>query len=122
MFNEFNLKFVAYAPYFTHSVTSEGKECNDCHRNKAVLKIEKGEKVRLVDFKGGKIIPWKGVVPVIDGKLDLIFLNRTEKGWEPVSSDEDPLVQFAAYGSPLTEKQLQKLAENVLDDGKDQAR
>jgi hypothetical protein len=61
-------------------------------------------------------------VPVIDGKLDWIFLNKTEKGWEPVSSDEDPLVQFAAYGSPLTEKQFQKLVENVFDDGKDQAR
>jgi len=108
-----NKKFVAYAPYFTHSVTSEGKECNDCHRNKAVLKIEKGEKVRLVDFKGGQIIPWKGVIPVIDGKLDWIFLNRTEKGWEPVPIDEDPMVQFVAYGRPLSEKQFQKLAESA---------
>jgi hypothetical protein len=27
-----------------HSVTSEGKECNDCRRNEAVLKMEKDEK------------------------------------------------------------------------------
>jgi hypothetical protein len=108
-----NKKFVAYAPYFTHSVTSEGKECNDCHRNKAVLKMEKDEKVCLVDFRGGQIIPWEGVVPVIEGKLDYIFLNRTEKGWEPVSTKEDPMVQFAAYGSPLNEKQFQKLVESA---------
>jgi hypothetical protein len=108
-----NKKFVAYAPYFTHSVTSEGKECNDCHRNKAVVKIERGEKVRLVDFKGSQIIPWEGVVPVIEGKLDLIFLNIAERGWEPLSSGEDPLVQYVAYGSPLNKKQFQKLVESV---------
>jgi hypothetical protein len=30
--------------------------------------MKNGEKVRLVDFKDGQIIPWQGVVPLIDGK------------------------------------------------------
>jgi hypothetical protein len=114
-----NKKFIAYVPYYTHSVTPEGRGCNDCHLNPAVIKIQKGEKVPVVDFKNGQLITWKGVVPVVAGKLDWVFLNRTNKGWEPVRTDEEPKVQFAAYGSPLTEKQFQKLGENVsTDEGK----
>ena len=108
-----NKKFIAYAPYFTHSVTSEGRECNDCHRNKAVLKMQNGEKVRVVDFQNGKPISWKGVVPLVEEKLDWIFLNRAKNGWEPLLTKEAPTVQFATYGSPLTEKQLQKLMQEV---------
>jgi len=113
-----NKKFIAYAPYFTHSVTSEGRKCNDCHRNKAVLRMQNGEKVRVVNFQNGKLISWKGVVPVIEEKLDWVFLNRTKKGWEPVPTKEDPMVQFVACGSPLNEKQFQKLVESVSQDGK----
>ena len=108
-----NKKFIAYVPYYTHSVASEGRDCNDCHKNEAVLKIQIGEKVPVVDYKNGQVVTWKGVVPVVDGKLDWVFLNRTKKGWTPVPTDEKPRVQFAAYGSPLTEEQFKKLVEEV---------
>ena len=108
-----NKKFIAYVPYYTHSVAAEGRGCDDCHQNKAVQAIQNGGKVPVVSFKNGKVIPRKGVVPVIDGKLDWVFLNRTEKGWEPVPTVEDPKVQFAAYGTPLTAKQFQKMAEKA---------
>lgn len=49
------------------------------------------------------------------GKLDWIILNRTERGWEPVPNSEDPKVQFAAYGTPLSEEQFQKLVQNASD-------
>ena len=113
-----NKKFIAYVPYYTHSVASEGRDCDDCHQNDAVSKIQKGEKVPVVDFKNGKIITWKGVVPVVNGKLDWIFLNKTKEGWEPVPTKADPKVQFAAYGTPLTEKQFQKLAEKAAPEEK----
>ena len=106
-----NKKFIAYVPYFTHSVSSEGRPCDDCHMNQAVVKMQKGQKVPVVDFSKGKIVTWKGVVPVVQGKLEWVFLNRTEKGWEPVPTKEDPLVQFAAYGTALTEEQFNKMAE-----------
>jgi hypothetical protein len=67
----------------------------------------------VVDFKKGKILNWKGVVPVVQGKLEWAFLNRTEKGWEQISTRNDPLVQFAAYGTALTEEQLNKMAKKV---------
>ncbi|MBW1981160.1 MAG: hypothetical protein JRJ12_08045 [Deltaproteobacteria bacterium] len=108
-----NKKFIAYVPYFTHSVSSEGRSCNECHMNKAVAKMEKGEKVPVVDFKKGKIVPWKGVVPVVQGKLQWAFLNKTKEGWQPVPSQEEPQVQFAAYGSPLNTEQLANMAQKV---------
>ncbi|NOR22881.1 MAG: hypothetical protein GQ542_00555 [Desulforhopalus sp.] len=108
-----NKKFIAYVPYFTHSVSSEGRPCKDCHMNQAVIKMQKGEKVPVVDFKKGKIVTWKGVVPVVQGKLEWAFLNKTEKGWQPVPTKEDPMVQFAAYGTPLTEEQFNNMAQEV---------
>jgi hypothetical protein len=69
----------------------------------------------VVSFNNGKVETWKGVVPVVNGRLDWVFLNRTEKGWEPVPTAEDPKVQFAAYGTPLNEKQFRKLVQNTPD-------
>jgi hypothetical protein len=71
--------------------------CLPCHgregltfRFDAVRKIQNGEKVPVVSFNNGKVETWNGVVPVVKGKLDWIFLNRTEKGWKPVPAAEDP--------------------------------
>jgi hypothetical protein len=109
-----NKKFIAYVPYFTHSVSAEGRQCNDCHLNEAVQKIKSGENVQVVGFKDGQVIPWNGVVPVLKDKLDWVFLNRTETGWTPVPTKEPPTVQYAAYGTPLTNEQFEKLAKDVI--------
>ncbi|MFY9944362.1 MAG: cytochrome c3 family protein, partial [Desulfobacterales bacterium] len=65
-----NKKFVAYAPYFTHSIRAEGRLCDDCHQNKAVQRIQNGSKVPVVGFENGELQTWKGVVPVMKGKLE----------------------------------------------------
>ena len=108
-----NKKFIAYVPYFTHSVASQGRSCDECHANRAVQEIKRGKTMTVVDFKQGKVATWKGVVPVVEGKLEWAFLNRTEKGWEQITTRDNPLVQFAAYGSALTEEQFNKMAEKV---------
>lgn len=106
-----NKKFIAYVPYYTHSIMSEGRSCESCHGNPAALQMKEGRKVEVVDFKDNQVITWKGVVPVVDGLLDWTFLNKTDKGWQPVPGSQPPKVQFAAYGTPLTQSQLQQLAE-----------
>lgn len=108
-----NKKFIAYVPYYTHSVSAEGRSCDECHQNEAVRRMQRGEKVPVVDFKNGKVVPWKGVVPVVPEKLDWIFLNKTKEGWKPVPNKEKPKVQFAAYGTPLTAEQLQKMEKKA---------
>jgi hypothetical protein len=76
--------------------------------------MAKGNKVTVVDFKGGKIVPWKGVVPVVPDKLEWVYLNKTgENKWVPVKDDKKAKVQFAAYGKPLTQEQFDKLAKDV---------
>ena len=78
--------------------------------------MKRGEKVAVVDFKNNQIVSWKGVVPVVKGKLEWAFLNMTEKGWQPVPNKGDPLVQFAAYGTPLTREQFNKIAEEESEE------
>lgn len=105
--------FIAYFPYFTHSVTARGRDCNACHRNRAVLQMEKDQSVTVVDFRDGKLVPWRGVVPWIEGGLEWTFLDRTEDGWQPVSEKAPPHVQRAGYADPLTEEQYEILKQEV---------
>ena len=74
----------------------------------------KGNKVPVVDFKDGKIVTWKGVVPVVPDKLQWVYLNKIgENKWVPVKDGKEAKVQFAAYGKPLTKEQFEKLAMDV---------
>ena len=76
--------------------------------------MSKGNTVTVVDFKNGKVVPWKGVVPVVPDKLNWVYLNKIGKNkWVPVKDDRDAKVQFAAYGKPLTNEQFEKLAKDV---------
>ena len=105
-----NRPFLAYAPYFTHSITAEGRACEDCHDNAAVRRMADGKDVPVLDFQNGKVKPWEGVAPLIPERLKFVFLNRTDEGWTPIPGDPEPMVQFAAYGAPLTAEQFDKLA------------
>ncbi|MFC1890403.1 hypothetical protein ACFL4G_11675 [Thermodesulfobacteriota bacterium] len=103
-------KFLAYIPYHTHSVMSPGRACDACHANKAVELIKKGRKVPVVAFADGEVRPWAGVVPVIPEGIEFAYFNKTAEGiWVPVENDDPATVQFAAYGTALTEKQIKKL-------------
>ena len=102
-------KFIAYVPNFTHSITAEGRRCGDCHNNRAIQLIKKGKRVPVVSFKNGKIVPWKGAVPAVPDKLQWTFFDWKGNKWIPLKTKERELVQFAAFGEPLTTKQLKKL-------------
>jgi hypothetical protein len=104
-------KFLAYVPYYTHSVSPEGKTCGDCHANEAVKRIRDGKNVPVFAFEKGKPVSWEGVIPLVPERLDYVYLDKTEEGWVPLSDDEPAKTQFAAYGEPLTEKQMESLAE-----------
>ncbi|MFY9940911.1 MAG: hypothetical protein WAK57_01945, partial [Desulfobacterales bacterium] len=106
-------KFVAYAPYFTHSISAEGRLCDDCHQNKAVQRIQNGSRVPVVGFENGQVQTWKGVVPVMRGKLDWVFLNKTEGGWAPIADPAPPVEQYVGFGTPLTAEQFERMAEVV---------
>ncbi|CAN2042108.1 conserved hypothetical protein [Candidatus Magnetomoraceae bacterium gMMP-15] len=107
-----NKKFIAYAPYFTHSIQKKGKQCSDCHANKAMQLIKKGESVPMLSFKDGEFIHWNGVVPVVPNQLEWTFFDKKKDNWVPLRNDEKPIVQFVGYGAPLTKKQINSMAMN----------
>ncbi len=102
-------KFIAYAPYFTHSIMAEGRKCNECHGNRAIQLIKHGKRVPVVDYKDGKIIPWKGIVPCVPDKLKWVYLDKKGNKWIPIKNNVKETIQFVSYGKPLTAKQMQKL-------------
>jgi hypothetical protein len=104
-----NKKFVAYAPYFTHSVQKKAKGCEDCHGNTAMKRLQKDETVPMTEFKEGNIVSWKGVVPLVPEKLSWAFLNKIGDKWVPIDNNEPAKIQMVNYGEPLTKDQLKKM-------------
>ena len=102
-------KFVSYVPYFTHSIVKEGKKCEDCHGNEAATKMLNGEKFKMGSFKDGKLTHAKGIIPFVPDKLEWPWLDKQDDKWVELKSDEEPIIQNAAYAEPLTESQLKML-------------
>jgi hypothetical protein len=107
-----NKTFVTFAPHFSHSVMKQGRECNECHGTETAKRLAKGN-MKLTWFKDGKLQSVKGIIPVADGKLDLVFLDRINDQWVPLKNAPAPMVQYSEYGTPLSEEQLKKLAQKM---------
>jgi hypothetical protein len=103
-------KFIAYAPYFTHSIQAKAKGCRDCHGNAAMELLKKKQPIPMAEFKDGKMVSFKGVVPLVPHKLEWDFLKKDGDKWVPVKGDEPAKVQFVGYGEPLTKIQVKKMA------------
>lgn len=102
--------FLLFAPHMSHSVTKAGRSCEGCHATETVKKAQQGA-VELTWLEQGTVHNRKGVIPVVDGvDYRCSYQNFTENGWVPVKNPKKPLVQYAAFGKPLTRDQLAKLA------------
>jgi len=103
-------KFIAYAPYFTHSIQKEARKCKDCHRNEATKLIKEGKSIPMAKFKDGKMESFKGVVPLVPDKLHWDFLTKDGDKWILIDCNQPPKVQFIGHGRPLTDEQLKKMS------------
>lgn len=103
-------KFVAYAPYYTHSVQAKARQCTECHGTELAKQIKKGKKVVPMEYKDGKFIANDVVVPIVEDQLDWIFLDKEDGKWVLNKNEKSVHVQNACYGEPLTQKQINKLA------------
>jgi len=105
--------FVAYVPFETHSITKDGRKCGDCHGTEAVKALASGKKVKAswlgedgkVEFLDGAVIP-------ASEKLQWVFLKKEGGKWVELT-DDNPLVQWAAFAEPLTEPQLKAMAKKM---------
>ncbi|MBN2160363.1 MAG: hypothetical protein JW807_13285 [Spirochaetes bacterium] len=104
-------KFIAYAPYFTHSITKKARQCDDCHNNEAMKLLNSGKKIPVTAFANGAIEEWKGVFPLVNEKLSWVFLDKKDGKWVEIKDGTEPMVQYACDAKPLTKKQLKSLSK-----------
>ena len=100
--------FLAIGPYYTHSVMKQGRTCPDCHANEAVTAMKGEDKFKVSTFADGQLSVHQGVVPVVDGKLEWVFLDKDESGWSELP-EADPSIQYVGHGNSLTDGQFRKL-------------
>ncbi|NIM98945.1 MAG: hypothetical protein GTO24_12945 [candidate division Zixibacteria bacterium] len=86
--------------------------CGECHATKTVKKLKKG-KLKLTWFEKCQQRSSEGVISVVHGKLGLVFTERKDGGWLPVKNALPPVVRHSAYGTPILEEQLKKLAQEM---------
>jgi hypothetical protein len=103
-------KFIAYAPYFTHSIRAKGRACNECHGVEAAVLLKAGKKLPVMTYENGKVVMRKGIIPVFPDLLQFLFFDKKDGEWVLIENDEKPAVQFVGYGEPLTLKQIKRLA------------
>ncbi|VEN72873.1 conserved exported hypothetical protein [Candidatus Desulfarcum epimagneticum] len=104
-----NKPFIVYAPYLTHSIMSQGRKCDDCHGTKAVETIASGKTHDMAEFRDGKPIFYKGVVPLEPNRLNWPFFKKTDGKWTPFEPDQKPLVQMGLFVEPLSQDELDRL-------------
>lgn len=104
-----NEPFVAYVPYFTHSVVAEGRKCEQCHATEAVNVLASSKKFTPAVFKNDQLEFYKGIIPLVPSLLDWPFLEKKEGVWVPFEPKVKSLVQLALHAEPFTQEELEKL-------------
>ena len=107
------------APYYAHTVTSSGRTCNDCHKNEAIKEYEETGKIQFTwwDETEGKIKHKTGVIPYIDGTLEMTFVRPSDPAaappyaptdWVVVGTDMDLEHKLAG---PLSAEEIDKMSK-----------
>jgi hypothetical protein len=92
-----------FAPQNSHSVMKDGRKCNDCHGIENVKKVQNG-KIEMTWLEDGELKKAQGVIPVVDGvAYDCVYYNYRDGKWIPIKNPPKPLMQYVAYGNPLSE-------------------
>jgi len=105
-----NKTFLMFAPQNSHSIMKDGRKCADCHATDIVKKVQMGS-IDLTWDENGKVQHLKGVIPVIDNvQYHNAYYDYQNGTWMLIDNPPEPVRHYAGYGSPLTKKQLQKLA------------
>lgn len=104
-----NEPFITYVPYFTHSVMSEGRKCEECHATPATKTLAAAKPFTPATFSNGKLEFYKGVIPLVPGLLDWPFLEKKDGKWVPFEPAQEPLIQLGVYAESFTQAELKKL-------------
>lgn len=105
-----NYPFVTYVPYFTHSIMPGGRKCEECHDTEAVNVLARGGRFAPGAVENGKLVFYKGVIPLAPDRLDWPFLEKKDGAWTAFTPDGGPLVQLGVYAEPLSNSDLNKMS------------
>ncbi len=118
--------FYAIGSFNGHTVTREGRDCEECHNTQLVQGYVNDGEITVAHWDGEKIVHTQGVIPVPpdwQNSLKLDFVTFTGNVTDPIDSPVDPTKwQFLKTGadssqmlfaSPLTTEQMEYLAMNV---------
>jgi hypothetical protein len=104
---------VAYGPYTGHTVTREGRECDDCHGSPWAREYLREGTIKLVEWDEtqNKLTGIKGLIPIPPDFFTAFrhdFVTRVGEQWQFL--EEGPDVSVMVYGEPLTLQQIRRLS------------
>jgi hypothetical protein len=106
-----NKTFLIFAPHMSHSIMKNGRKCEDCHGTETSKEVNEG-KLTLTWLNNGKVENLKAVIPVVDGvNYQCVYHDRKEGKWIPIDHPIQPLIQYPAFGEPLSKEQLENLVK-----------
>jgi hypothetical protein len=109
-----NKTFLMFAPHMSHSIMPKGRACDGCHGIRNAKQVKNG-KLELTWLENKKVVNRKGVIPVVDGvEYDCVYQHFVDGKWVPVDKPLKPMVQYAAFGKPLTVQQLEKMVADQV--------
>ena len=83
----------------------------ECHGTETVRQVSKGD-ITITWLKDGEVENLKGAIPVVEGvQYQCVYHDRVNDTWVPIEKPEKPLIQYPAFGEPLSRKQLESLME-----------
>lgn len=106
-----NKTFLMFAPQFSHSVTKQGRSCEECHATQAAAQA-RSKQIRLLWLEEGEVRQARGVIPLAAGaEYGLVFQNYEDGQWSIIKDAPKPPIQYAGYGEPLSEAQIEALTK-----------
>jgi hypothetical protein len=98
--------FIAFGPFHGHTVTAEGRTCDDCHDNDRVAELNDTGSIQMTWWDDGesKVMHTTGVVPFVPDQFAWQFVDYDGAAWSPLTTD---LSQYQVkFCTPLTAGQL----------------
>jgi hypothetical protein len=117
--------FVAFAPYFAHTISEQGRTCGDCHDTAATQEYEASGSLSVTTWTAPATAGEPGSVSIRQGAIPLPPDWRTSLDWAFVGSpttlptlgdftehtDPDGADFQQLYLTPLTNRQMNRLAQ-----------
>jgi hypothetical protein len=118
--------WIAMGPFTSHTITDEGRGCDDCHNNEVVSEYWDTGEIKFAEWnEADSSLSWKhGIVPIppdyeTSFKMDFITYDgetsdpvAPSKNWSKIGKDSPDGFQLL-FATPLTEQQMGSLEADM---------